>query len=288
MQQETAGRARFTLILEAKEGENGKYNGRFPPERKKSAKVFLRVEDAHAEAWTEGEITEGAIGIEVICEISGERWEGLTKKLIVSDGVNGWPMMIANGKAIIPHEALREGVVLMLGVDGWDAEGNLRIPTILAGACYVSKSVAGLHPMVPLPPSPDIVSQILAAAERALEIAADIERRADEHEFDGDDGYSPTVEIAETEGGYLLTVTDKDGEHTAEIRNGTDGVSPTVRFTPIEDGYQITITDAAGEHTAQLHNGTDYQLTEADKEEIAGMVPGYDDTEIWDAVGKRW
>lgn len=65
---------------------------------------------------------------------------------------------------------------------------------------------------------------------------------------------------------------------------GKDGISPTVTVTAIDGGHRVSITDATGTQTFDVmdgadgqpgssgENGSDYVLTQADKEEIAGMV----------------
>ncbi len=84
----------------------------------------------------------------------------------------------------------------------------------------------------------------------------------------GADGYSPTVEITTITGGHRITITDKNGTHTADILDGEDGdpgqpgaagVSPTVSITTITGGHRIAITDASGTHTADVLNGTNGQ-----------------------------
>jgi hypothetical protein len=61
----------------------------------------------------------------------------------------------------------------------------------------------------------------------------------------GSDGFSPIAKVTQTAEGAIIEITDKDGTTTATVTNGKDGAP-----------------------------GKDYVLTEADKEEIAGMVPG--------------
>lgn len=64
---------------------------------------------------------------------------------------------------------------------------------------------------------------------------------------------------------------------------GQDGYSPTVGVTIIDGGHRITITDYAGMRSFDVldgHDGDDYVLTDADKRQIASMVPPYDDSEI--------
>jgi len=52
------------------------------------------------------------------------------------------------------------------------------------------------------------------------------------------------------------------GETGASGRDGTDGISPTVSITPITGGHRITITDADGEHSADVMDGTTPDLTD--------------------------
>lgn len=47
----------------------------------------------------------------------------------------------------------------------------------------------------------------------------------------GEDGFSPIVEVVETENGNLVTITDKDGPDTFVIKNGKDGSDG---YTPIK------------------------------------------------------
>lgn len=65
---------------------------------------------------------------------------------------------------------------------------------------------------------------------------------------DGEDGYSPTIDVTKTEVGYNLTITDVNGTKTVEILNGTDG----------EDGYTPV-------------KGVDY-FTEDDISEVASKA----------------
>ncbi|MBO4931806.1 MAG: hypothetical protein J6I42_06440, partial [Clostridia bacterium] len=67
----------------------------------------------------------------------------------------------------------------------------------------------------------------------------------------GADGFSPSASVEQTDDGAVITLTDKDGTTTATITNGKDG-------QPGEKGDP----------------GNDYVLTDADKQEIAGMIPG--------------
>lgn len=65
------------------------------------------------------------------------------------------------------------------------------------------------------------------------------------------EGISPTVTMERVEGGIRITITDRDGEHSAIVNDGEPG-------TPGAPGQ----------------DGTDYVLTEADKAEIAEITDG--------------
>lgn len=75
---------------------------------------------------------------------------------------------------------------------------------------------------------------------------------------------------------------DRANEAAAKVEEyiaagGIDGFSPIAKVTQTAEGATIEITDKNGTTAATVTNGKDgkdYVLTEADKEEIAGMVPG--------------
>lgn len=64
----------------------------------------------------------------------------------------------------------------------------------------------------------------------------------------GEDGISPTVEVAPITGGFRITFTDKNGPHSVDLMNGVNGISPDVTIESITGGSRVTITDA--EHPA--------------------------------------
>jgi|GEM_PF-2119674 len=112
----------------------------------------------------------------------------------------------------------------------------------------------------------------------------------------GADGFSPSASVEQTDDGAVITITDKDGTTSATITNGQDG-QPGQDGEPGADGTSVTVTDVQestedggsnvvtfsdgktlnvrnGKTGAKGDPGNDYVLTEADKEEIAGMIPG--------------
>lgn len=114
----------------------------------------------------------------------------------------------------------------------------------------------------------------------------------------GQDGFSPSASVAETATGATITITDKTGTTTAEIKNGKDGApgkdgtngapgTPGTNGTDGKDGKDGTTftpsVSAAGDlswtndggkaNPAPVNlkgpPGADYTLTDADKTEIA-------------------
>lgn len=107
-------------------------------------------------------------------------------------------------------------------------------------------------------------SAIVAAIPQTIDDA--LEEAKESGEFDGADGFSPTVSITAITGGYRISITDKDGTYTADVLNGhdghdgadgDDGFSPTVSITSITGGHRVTITDKNGDHTADIMDGVD-------------------------------
>lgn len=90
----------------------------------------------------------------------------------------------------------------------------------------------------------------------------------------GQDGFSPSASVAETATGATITITDKTGTTTAEIKNGKDGTT----FTPsVSAAGDLSWTNDGGKANPAPVNikgpqgapGADYTLTDADKTEIA-------------------
>lgn len=82
----------------------------------------------------------------------------------------------------------------------------------------------------------------------------------------GQDGFSPSASVTQTGTGATITITDKTGTTTAEIKNGKDG-APGKDGTNGKDGAPGA-TGPQGPAGKTPVKGTDY-FTEADKQEIA-------------------
>jgi hypothetical protein len=88
-----------------------------------------------------------------------------------------------------------------------------------------------------------------------------------QHGVDGQDGFSPSASVNKSGDTATITIIDKDGTTTTEIKdgedgsNGQDGFSPTVTTSKEGKTTTITITDVNGEHTATILDGQDGQGT---------------------------
>lgn len=74
----------------------------------------------------------------------------------------------------------------------------------------------------------------------------------------GADAVSPTAEVTETDEGWHVVITDKNGKHPFDIsngKNGKDGVSPTAKVTATDTGWNVVITDKEGPKSFAITNG---------------------------------
>ena len=120
------------------------------------------IVNAHTIQLTQSEIVnEGEYNIQKCNFTFSEEYNGLTKIAIFSNLNNSFQTMITNGSCIIPAEILQQEGTLILGVYGYEVDGETLIkrysPT---PACFtVSKGSYQLASEVE-PPSPSIVEQL--------------------------------------------------------------------------------------------------------------------------------
>lgn len=69
-------------------------------------------------------------------------------------------------------------------------------------------------------------------------------------DFDGADGYSPTVTVTDIEGGHLVTITDVNGPHTFEVMDGEGGSSGTNNYNDLTNKPKINGYTLSGNRTA--------------------------------------
>ena len=72
----------------------------------------------------------------------------------------------------------------------------------------------------------------------------------------GEKGDSPAITASKTGKTTSIYVDDSEVAQIEDGTDGTDGVSPRVSFVPIAGGIRLTITDKDGDHSADIMNGT--------------------------------
>ena len=99
--------------------------------------IFLKVRGAQIEASVTGTLTSGMVGIPVTIEYD-EAWEGLTKNLVCrcsgqdTGSTEQRAILNVGNTAVVAHEVMQAGKHLWLGVEGYNADGTLVIPTTWA------------------------------------------------------------------------------------------------------------------------------------------------------------
>lgn len=228
---------------------------------------MIRVNVSRADATvTETEtLTAGRVGLECGFTFSSD-WDGLMK-VAVFEGADTIEVALGLATvAVVPPECMAvPGYALRVGVYGLSPSNAIVIPTVWAKAGKIKDSAAPDDESF-APATPELVAQIIEASSSALSIARDVEERANNGEFDGEDGdpgdngVSPTVTVERNGNTVTILITDVNGTTQAQLRDGTngqDGYSPTVAVTEIAGGHRITITDAEGDHSFDVMDGED-------------------------------
>lgn len=188
----------------------------------------------------------GSYGIEKLNILRGAGWEYAAISVVYTnpDGVTVEKLLGADDVADVPPEA----------TSGKDGEGKITFVGRLPGERRISAVVTyDLYEHGPADidndaePTPELVEQIMAAANKALDVANSVRQDADEGKFNGKDGGTGAPGRDGTDG-----APGRDGSNGAP---GKNGVSPTVTVEDIEGGHRVTITDAAGIKTVDVLDG---------------------------------
>ena len=181
-------------------------------------------------------LTAGRTGAQVEF-LFDEVWQGLSRCAVFTDGmVTKDALLGEDNRCTIPHEVLRDvGRVLCVGVYGANEAGDVVIPTVYA-ACGMVRPGADPAGDESYPPTPDVGEQVLTAVTKVQRIADEMERRADEGEFNGAEGYTPQRGID-----YW---TDEDKrEIINEVNNEADSVGD--RVDALEVNMESVLQDIA-------------------------------------------
>lgn len=77
-----------------------------------------------------------------------------------------------------------------------------------------------------------IVSNIEGLSEELNSKVSEVEKKLEDGELDGEDGFSPIAKVTETEEGANIEITDKNGTTRASIKNGEKGEQGDPGYTP--------------------------------------------------------
>lgn len=238
--------------------------------------------------------TYDSYGVEQLQIVPAHGWENLSiiASFFPPSGAEPIKVAVLSGGIIdVPPGATAKqsgkGIIVFAG---YKANTQL-ISTNVAYNIRDHKDIASGDPVCP---TPSVVDQIVNAAKSAQEnaekaagsakkaedVADSVRNDADEGKFNGEDGYSPSANVAQIENGAVITIRDKTGESTATIYNGKDGAkgdkgdtgdkgntgakgdkgdkgfSPTATVTQLENGAEIAITDEKGTTKAIVKNGS--------------------------------
>jgi hypothetical protein len=136
----------------------------------------------------EGELlTAGSIGPEIQF-LFDRAWDGLTKTAVFRGCGRVVDVLLTSDQATIPPEIMaRAGSRMEVGVYGTDGTGTLIIPTVwvaigrtIPGAALSGQAAEAL--------TPSLAEQVLAAAERAEDIAEALEEALDNGDLIGPQG----------------------------------------------------------------------------------------------------
>ena len=225
----------------------------------------IRVNTAEAEIIETELITAGRKGLK--CQFTfSEDWADLAKTVVVTGTVQR-DILLVGDTIEVPSECIRMAQFpLKIGVYGAKPDGTIVIPTIWAnfGKVFPGAKPVGISPDLV---TPDLVAQIVQAAQNALYLAQLLTDRANSGEFNGKDGATGPRGPQGVQGpqGNPFTYADFTPEQLAALTgpagedgaDGADGVSPTISSESITGGHRLTITDAGGTTTVYVMDGED-------------------------------
>lgn len=229
---------------------------------------------------------EGQIGFVDICFCFSDDWEYLDKVAQFSQKDAVYQMHLGTGTVCtctLPSE-LEKGEA-ELSVFGYtSSEAQVIRGTTAPIKLFLHRSGFSEDGTESVPPTPDLYAQLLEQIDAKIASVKD-----------GEDGFSPSATVEQTETGATITITDKDGTTTAEIRNGekgdtgetgangTDGQDGKSAYEiAVESGYTGTETEWLASLKGEKGDTGETGAAGADGADGADGKSAY---EIWLAAG---
>lgn len=164
--------------------------------------------------------TKGSYGNDFLRLALSSEWDGLTVKASFYPLHSAPIAVIYSGSDIpIPGEVYDYSGDTEMVISGENLERELI--TLRLVLKVLDTRVPANTP--PRPPAPSEIAQVYEYMREAVNTAESVRKDADSGLFDGEDGFSPTVGIKQTDTGHDITVTDANGEKTFTVRDGKDG-----------------------------------------------------------------
>ena len=176
-----------------------------------------------------GALTAGMVGVPVAFSFD-ESWDGLNKVAVFEGCAVKTRALVESNETTVPHEVLRvSGMSLRVGVEGRNDDGTIVYPSVMQQAGVIQEGAdASADPGAD--PSPTIYDDIMAEVNRihteGVKLAeSEIDRIVGEYltEHPPEPGFSPSVAVQEIEGGYRITVQNKDSQQTFDLFHGAKG-----------------------------------------------------------------
>lgn len=223
--------------------------------------IKLCLSGATASATVDGPITHGMVGIRAEIQWDGA-WNDLTKTMkIRCNDVCRTAIVAEDGTALVPYECLIAGQWLEIGMDGWDADGQLRNPSSWASCGMVKPSVAQVDAPEGAPPTPDALAKLqmlvgkaetaAGALAGAADAAANSASDADKSAKAAQEALDKTAEIAVNtpsigaNGNWFVWDADHDSYVDSGVRAvGNDGSDANVTAENIGKALGFTPADA--------------------------------------------
>ncbi len=158
--------------------------------------------------------TKGSVGNDYIRLALSSEWDGLAVKISFYPSRRAPVVIVCGDDDIkIPDEVYDFAGKVEAVISGENTEHTMiSLPFML-----IVEETRKPANTPPREPTPSEMAQVYSYMQQALSVANSVREDANNGVFDGDDGYSPTVNVQEIPGGYRVTITDKSGPHEFDI-----------------------------------------------------------------------